>query len=236
MGKAWLVRPKVGQDVFLNWFRKNGLIAFDIPYMDSEGRSFEARLSSEPNFEGKTPEDIHRLLTQSPYNFDSNEAGAWKPQINYFLNEMSTYDLVLLPSDSTIFLASITGPGKDRRSRDKCPTDCDEMRYQPKYQRSVKWLASTSRNKLSNELRKALKLPRSIGDLSKFYEEIDALSRGQQYTPKADTRVVSYWLRPDFEITYTIPVDMTDVEAERLSVAFRNTYFQQAQNEETPEQ
>lgn len=232
MGNAWFVRPVMGKNSFVAQFREKGLIAFDV--RDTTKSTLDD-IKAEPNFEAKTPEELRRLLSCAPYNFDNNVVGNWIPQIDAFVNKMAIDDLVLVPSEGTIFFARITSACEFERVKTLgFISDAGEWFVPPRYKRSVEWLEHVSRDKLSNELRKALKNRRVIGDLSKFYDEIDALSCGQQYTPRKDTVVVSYWLRPDFEITYTIPVDMTDVEAERLSAALKNSYFQQAQHEETP--
>ena len=231
MSTAWFVRPNMLKKNFVNQFRDKNMIAFDVRETDV---SLD-ELNAEPNFEEKTPEELRRLLTRDPYNFDNNKAGNWVPQIDAFVNKMAVDDLVLVPSEDTIFFARITSACEFKRFKGRVfLSEAGIGFYPPKYKRSVEWLEHVSRDKLSDELRKALKNRRVIGDLSRFYDEIDALSCGQQYTPRKDTVVVNYWLRPDFEITYTIPVDMTDVEAERLSAALKNSYFQQAQHEETP--
>ena len=232
MGNAWFVRPSMLKESFVNQFRDKNMIAFDI----RETNVSLDELNAEPNFEEKTPEELRRLLTQAPYNFDNNKTGTWVSQINAFVNKMAVDDLVLVPSEDTIFFARITSACEFERVKGRTFfSDAGSGFFPPKYKRTVEWLEHMSRDKLSDKLRNTLRNWRVIGDLSKFYDEIDVLSRGQQYTPKVYTRVVSYWLRPDFEITYTIPVDMTDIEAERLSTAFKNTYFQLDQNGETPE-
>ena len=91
------------------------------------------------------------------------------------------------------------------------------------------------RHELSDELRKALKNRRVIGDLTNFYDEIDARSQGLLYEPEKKTVDVQFPLRPDFEIRYTIPADMTAAEAGKLSAHFETIYFQETGRLPAPE-
>ncbi len=90
---------------------------------------------------------------------------------------------------------------------------------------------------LSLELRSALKNKRTTADLSKFAQEIDALSKGkrlpQNNAPEKTTRnpdgldvmEMSYPLRPNFTLTFQLPKNITRDETRRLSQYFATLYF-----------
>ena len=72
-----------------------------------------------------------------------------------------------------------------------------------------------------------MKVHRSTADLSHHYDEIKALCFNMPM-PKAVTTEpikISYPLRPDFNISFEIPADMTKEEAERLNNFISTLHF-----------
>lgn len=225
MRNVWLVRPIMEKNSFVNQFRAHKMIAFDV--RDTTKLSLED-FKAEPEYEGMTHEELRELLSHAPYNFDSNRAGNWVPQIDAFINKMAIGDLVLVPSKSTIFFARITGDccyKKEMARLFSSDNTQSTMGFPPRYRRSVEWLGQVPRKELSEELRQVLKNHRVIGNLSKFYDEIDARSKGLAYEPKKEPIKVTFPLRPNFEVTYTVPSDMTVAEAEKLSAHFKTVFF-----------
>lgn len=96
------------------------------------------------------------------------------------------------------------------------------------HQRTVKWLSDTSRKNLSKPLRSSLKVHRTTANLSHHSTEIDTLCHGKIFTDMSLPRTidVSYPLRPNFNIDFKIPTNMSSDEAQRLSAYFSSLYFQ----------
>lgn len=231
MGNAWFVRSKLDDTNMIEWFKTNDIVATKV-----RGANLDVDAESSIDLDGKSSEEIHDILSREPYKLEG-ELGNTRSYLDLFVNQMKIGDLVLVPDDRTIHFARIAGDYVHQSKALLYPVH----RNKPKapwlaHQRSVEWLEVIPRDDLSKKLRDMLKNHRLVGDVSRFYDEIEARSKGLSYEPKKETIEVEFHLRPDFKVTYTIPTDMTDVEAERLSVAFRNNYFQQDQNQDTPEQ
>lgn len=71
----------------------------------------------------------------------------------------------------------------------------------------------------------SLKVHRTTADLSKHYDEIKALADGGCYRAVIDDMEVSYPLRPDYDISFSVPKDISKSEAKRLSMYFESLYF-----------
>lgn len=219
MNHAWFVRSVFDGKSCVDWFKKLNIVATKVKSnnIDSSSQSTD--------FSGMTSEEIKRALSESPYELKGLELGNVCTPLDFFVNQMEPGDLVLVPDGDSINFARIDGDymyeddifpiHKDKPGEPRMP-----------HRRKVSWLGSTSRDDLSKKLRDALKNHRLVGDLSKYYREIEAKSQGQAYEQKKKTIEVRYPLRPDFEVTYTIPANMTEVEAERLSEHFRKIFFE----------
>lgn len=171
------------------------------------------------SLEGKSRKEIRSLLAGPPYIFSGLELGNTCAVVDAFVNQMKAGDLVLVPSGSDILLGQIEGdyffnalftePGK-------CP-----------HQRKVTWLETITRDTLSMELRSALKIHRSVANLTKGHlDEIEARSQGLNYTRVDHSIDVVYPLRPDWKIHFQIPDDITKEESARLSTYFETLHFQ----------
>ena len=71
----------------------------------------------------------------------------------------------------------------------------------------------------------SLKVHRTTADLSKHYDEIKALADGGSYRTAIDNIEVSYPLRPGYDISFSVPKDISKSEAKRLSMYFESLYF-----------
>lgn len=204
---AWLVRPCPHGKNRLKEFRNQNIVAIGWPCIG--------------DLTGKSRENLKEILSNPPYNLNGLALGNAYPTIDIFVNQMQPGDLVLVANGEDIYFAEITsGYYLDQT------VDNDDEGYS--HQRQVRWLADTSRKRLSKALRDSLKAHRTTANLSQHVEEIRALAHGETYEPKnsnPNTIEVSYPLRPDHTITFSIPVDITENEARRLSNYFATLYF-----------
>ena len=87
---------------------------------------------------------------------------------------MNLGDIVLVPDGADIFFAEIcSNYYMDSKF------DSDQIGYP--HQRKVKWLQSVARDELSKSLSSTLKVHRTTADLSKHYDEIAAISHGEDF-------------------------------------------------------
>lgn len=75
------------------------------------------------------------------------------------------------------------------------------------------------------DLRTSLKVHRTAADLSRHVDEIESLCNGQKPVLVTNAINVTYQLRPNFRISFKIPEDMSNDEAQRLSSYFESLYF-----------
>lgn len=209
MGNAWLVRPYPhNTDIRrIDEFRQGNMVAIGWPGIG--------------DLTGKSREDIKQILSGKPYELSGLGLGNAYATIDIFVNQMAIGDLVLVPDGEDIYFAEICS---DYFMDAKY--DCDATGYP--HQRRVKWLQSVSRYALSKQLRSSLKVHRTTADLSKHYDEIAACAHGEAYQePAASAEVVpvSYPLRKDFSVSFSIPADMTRDEAKRLAQYLETLYF-----------
>lgn len=196
---CWLVRPTIisGKNR-ISEFRKNDVIILDCPHIE--------------NLSNLSREELKSVLVKQ--KLTGFKLGITYSNINNFINVMHENDTVLVANGDDIFFAVVMSDYKVICSEsDGCSI-----------QRSVKWLSNVSRKSLSISLRSALKVHKIIADLSIHSEEIIALANGTPISEIA-MKEVSYPLRPDLTITFKIPLDMTAVEAIRLSTYFQTLYF-----------
>ena len=220
MGNAWFVRSKLDDTNMIEWFNTYGIVATKV-----RGTDLDVDYESSIDLSRKSVEEINDILSEEPYQLKDGDLGNTRLYLDLFVNQMEIGDLVLVPDGRTIHFACIAG---EYKHQSKVFYSLNKNQPKPPWlahQRKVEWLGKISRDDLSDKLRDALKNQRLVGDLSKFYDEIEARSQGLPYEPKKDTIEVRYPLRPDFEITYTIPADMTAAEAEKLGAHFKTVFF-----------
>ena len=207
MSNAWLVRPFPHKIKRLDEFKQNKIVAVGWPGIN--------------DLSGKSREDIKSILSGPPYNFSGLKLGNAYATVDLFVNRMQVGDLVLIPDGEDIYFCEITSDYYLDKSVDN---DVDGYPHQ----RKIKWLSDTLRKDLSMALRSSLKVQRTTADLTKHYEEIKALSQGNEYLTEPtenNTIEVTYPLRSDFSISFEIPDDITKSEAKRLSLYFESLYF-----------
>lgn len=205
MRNAWLVRPFPCKIRRIEEFKEQNIIAVGWPKTG--------------DLKGKSRQNIKDILSDTPYSLTGLELGNAYATIDILVNRMNIGDLVLIPDGDDIYFAKITGDYY------MSPANSDDLDYP--HQRKIEWLARTSRKNLSKQLRSSLKVQRATADLSKHFDEIDALSKGEKYEVNRDslTIPVSYPLRPDYVVSFNIPADITKEEAHRLSAYLETLYF-----------
>ena len=208
MENAWLVRPIPHGINSLTVFKENGVIAIGWPCIG--------------DLTGKSREDLKLLLSKPPYALDGLALGNAYATIDIFVNQMTIGDLILMPNGDDIYFGEITS-----NYYLDSTVDNDVEGYP--HQRAIKWLSNTSRKDLSMDLRSSLKVHRTTANLSHHFDEIEAFSKGikqpNDITQKRDLLDVTYPLRPDFEVSFQLPKDISREEAQRLSSYFASLYF-----------
>lgn len=204
MKNAWLIRPYPHGINRVTEFRENGIIAIGWPCIG--------------DLKGKSREDLKLLLSQPPYSLTGIALGNAYATIDIFVNQMKTGDLILMPNGEDIYLGELTGDYYLDAS-----VDNDKDGYP--HQRTAKWLNTVSRKDMSMDLRLSLKVHRTTACLSHHYKEIEALCKGEKFSVVSDLIDVKYPLRPDFEVSFKLPKDISKDEAQRLSSYFASLYF-----------
>lgn len=207
MNNAWLVRPYPHDNPRITEFRQDSIVAIGWPGIG--------------DLTGKSREDIKQILSGSPYKLSGLALGNAYATIDIFVNRMNLGDIVLVPDGADIFFAEICS-----NYYMDSEFDSDQIGYP--HQRKVKWLQSVARDELSKSLRSSLKVHRTTADLSKHYDEIAALSHGEDFKDKSaeiETLKVSYPLRNDFTVNFEIPTDITKDEAKRLAQHLETLYY-----------
>lgn len=205
--KAWLVRPRPHGNYRMAEFRSQNLVAIGWPGIG--------------DITGMSREDLKQTLANSHYHLSGLALGNAYATVDILLNQMQKGDLVLVADGADIYIGEISGDYYFDHT-----VDSDNEGYS--HQRPVIWLTSLSREDLSKELRTALKVHRTAANLSHHFAEINSLAHGQPYVPSehsTSTVAVSYPLRPNFDIQFKIPNDITWDEAQRLSSYFASLYF-----------
>lgn len=203
MKNAWLVRPYPHDIKRVSEFKHDNIVAIGWAGIG--------------DLTGKSREDIKAILSRDPYNLSGLQLGNAYATIDIFVNRMQVEDYVLVPDGEDIYFGRIIGdyylePSVDN-SNDGYP-----------HQRKVEWLSNSARKDLSMALRSSLKVHRTTADLSKHYDEIQSLANGNTYMAISSINV-SYPLRPDFDVIFSIPSDITKSEAKRLSLYFESLYY-----------
>lgn len=200
---AWLIRPVPHGTNRILEFRTNDIIAIGWP--------------DTGDLQGKSREQLKTILSQPPYSLMGLALGNSYATVDLFVNQMRLGDYVLVPDGDDIYFAVV-------ESNYYFDVSADKDGYS--HQRKVKWLSDTSRQKLSKPLRTSLKVHRTAADLSHHFDEISALASGKEYIPAVTPSInVTYPLRPQYTISFSIPDDITKDEAKRLSDYLKTLYF-----------
>ena len=208
MKNAWLIRPYPHKQPRLSEFLDKKIIAVGWPCIG--------------DLNGKSREELKETLSKPPYSYEGLTLGNAYATIDIFVNQMKVGDLLLMPNGEDIYFGKITS---DYYLDSSVDNDTDGYPHQ----RKAEWLKNASRKELSKELRSSLKVHRTAANLSHHFAEIDALihNREVQVATPANTNSidVSYPLRPNYNVSFSIPTDITLDEAKRLSAYFASLYF-----------
>lgn len=204
--QAWLVRPipDEGKNRF-EVFKSKNIVAIGWP--------------GTGDLSGKSREEIKTLVSGQPYNYSGLVLGNAYATIDILVNRMQKGDYVLIPDGDDIYFAQIDSDYFFDASVQKGIEGYS-------HQRKIKNLTSSKlRSKLSKQLRSSLKVHRTTADLSKHYDEIKALAIGEEFSDYVEDISVSYNLRPDYTISFTVPSNISKTEAKRLSMYLESLYF-----------
>lgn len=211
MSKAWLVRPIPHGINRMEEFKSNNIVAVGWPLIG--------------DLTGKSREEIKSILQGPPYNYSSLKLGNSYATIDILVNQMSIDDLALIPNGDDIYFVKINSNYHYDLSK-----DTNDEGYP--HQRKVSFLAGPiNRSQLPEALRKSLKVHRTTADLSKHYDVIKSLSEGNTIINAPLTNIneftdVEYPIRPGVFVKLSIPNDLNQNEASRLSEFVKTLYFQ----------
>lgn len=161
MSHAWVVRPNPGDEFRLDEFLSDELVAIG---WDSAG-----------DFDGLDRSGIKSKLKEV-YDHGPHKLGQEASQIDWFVNEISTGDWVLVPDGSRIFFGKITGKYIHK------PNLVDEGYPN---QRDVEWKyekQAIERSKLPEKLFSQLKNQRTVFDVDTEAVENTLETRGTEFT------------------------------------------------------
>lgn len=214
MQQAWLVRPFLAGDKrnYTEEFLEKGFIALGPNNL--------------PNLHAYNLDKLRKLLMER-LGQEKLASGALAAVANNFVNKMQEMDLALLVNGQSVYALEIMSQ-----------YDYFYSKYVVQnflcHRRSVRLMHTYSRDDLSLELRIALKSGRQIADISKHYAEVYKLCYGKELeetktvVPVSNVEV-SYPLRPDFQIKFAIPSDMTREESRRFEAFIKTLYFKEKQ-------
>lgn len=203
MKKAFLLRPFPNGANEISAFRNESIIAIGFPKVE--------------DLHGKSLQEIKNQLSSTPNDLSGFMLGNALASINTFLNEIQSGDICVLPDGDDIYFCEVNSDYQ---------YDSKKIAVGYPHLREIKFLSQTSRNRLSKEFRKALKMNRIAYPLTQHIEEITALIKGVSI-PTTQMIEVNYPLRPGLNISFKIPADISKTEAERLSTHLSSLYFQE---------
>lgn len=211
MNQAWLVRPFLLGDKrnYTDEFIEKGYIALGPNNL--------------PNLQIFNMDKLRKLLAERLPQ-DKFTAGAIAAVANNFANKMQEMDLALLINDKSIFALEIMSDYQYCQSK-------RVTQYFLCHRRAIRLMSTWTRDDLSPELRIALKSGRQIADITKHFPEVYKLCYGKELEVKKEAAAavpveVVYPLRPDFQIKFAVPSDMTRNEALRLESFIKTLYFE----------
>lgn len=204
--QAWLMRPYPdGKTKRLEEFKTGNFVAVGWPNIGS--------------LAGKSREDIKNILAGPPYNYSGQVLGNAYATIDILVNRMSPGDYLLIPDQDEIYFAVVDSDYVFDASLDYAPDGYP-------HQRKIRNLTTSRlRRELSKELRSSLKVHRTTADLTKHYDEIKAFAEGGTFNEAVEHVEVSYRLRPNYNVSFTVPGDITRTEAKRLSMHLESLFY-----------
>lgn len=214
-GNAWMFRPNIDEKK-IEELESKDLIACGWPHLG--------------DLNGLSKEEIKVLLQKPPYEYSKIKLGNASSALDIFVNQMKKYDLVLMPKGKFVLIGNVQG---DYTYDPTVDNDTDGYPHQ----RLIDWQIRVERVNLPIELRQSLKAHQVATSLTKFYDIIDLLVRvdNNEFLGVDDTMelvTVSYPLRPDYAVSFAVPIDISEREAERLGDFCSTLYFGKSLNSE----
>lgn len=200
MANVWLLRAAATEPIVLETFKSKGIIAIG--------------WSETNDLTGKSKEELKDILNKA-YGIEGIKLGNSFAIVNIFLNEMQPGDFVLTPSNNIVNIGIITGDYVYNK----------ELLSEYPHTRPVEWKCQIARDSLSDALRGSLRVIRTAANLSKHYSEINAFVNGESIQAKPQVLDLSYPLRPDFIVKFSIPANINEDEANRFSKYISTLYF-----------
>lgn len=208
--KAWLLRPMPHNIPRMKEFRDNSIIAIGWPEIGS--------------LTGKNKQEIHECLKDHPLNYAPQELGIATSTVNSFVNEMRQGDLVVVPYGNDVFFAEISSDYLFEPSK---------IAEGYPHQRNVKWIRGpVRRNEIFEDLRKSLRAPRTLADLSHHAENISRfVSNNLPLSNSATDNLEETYIEFEYPVrletfaTIRIPKDITQAEASRLGDFVKTLFF-----------
>lgn len=199
-GNAWMFRPNIVEKK-IEELESKDLIACGWPHLG--------------DLNGLSKEEIKVLLQKPPYEYTKIKLGNATSALDMFVNQMKKGDLVLVPKGKYVRIGFIQSDYIYDPS-----VDNDDEGYA--HQRLIDWRIRVERVNLPIELRQSLKAHQVATSLSKFYDIINLLvwADYNEFLGIDDSMelvTVSYPLRPDYTVSFAVPIDISEREAERLS-------------------
>ena len=207
-GNAWMFRPNIDEKK-IEELESKDLIACGWPHLG--------------DLNGLSKEEIKVLLQKPPYEYSKIKLGNASSALDIFVNQMKKYDFVLMPKGKFVLIGNVQG------DYTYDPTVDNDIEGYP-HQRLIEWKIRVERVNLPIELRQSLKAHQVATSLTKFYDIIDLLVRvdNNEFLGVDDTMelvTVSYPLRPDYAVSFAVPIDISEREAERLGDFCSTLYF-----------
>ena len=212
MARAWLIRPVIVGDRrnLASEFISNGYI--------STGPNFLPRLQN------YTVEQIKKRVMDSRAASENLAAGVIAASVNNFANRMQDKDVALIVSDDEVYAIELEGDYYYVQNNYSRPGFLC-------HRRNIKLYNTYTRQDLSLRLRGALRKNRQIAEITEHYNEVYKLVYGElpagESSVSKDTIPVTYPLRPDFNISFSVPSDMTRNEAERFEAFIKTIFFKE---------
>lgn len=212
MIKVWMLRPSPHNINRIREFHNQNIIAIGWPELNS--------------LVGKTKEQIKVALVPHPLNYTTSQLAIATSTVNSFVNEFRVDDIVVLPDEDDVYFCKI----KSDYYYD--PSKAGQSEGYP-HQRKIEWIMGpTRRDDIPIPLRKSLRAPRALADLSHhstlvldFLNEPNTLKTQQDVISEKDYISLDYPLQLNKRAYLKIPKNISQEEAIRLGDFVKTLYF-----------
>lgn len=211
MIKVWLIRPKPHNINRIREFLSDNIVAIGWPELNS--------------LAGKTKDEIKTELIPHPLKYSPDQLGAATATVDSFVNEIRIDDIAVVPDGNDIYFCKIISDYYYDQ------TKASQTEGYP-HQRRVEWIKGpVRRDDIPEPLRKSLRAPRTLADLSHHTNIILDFISLPAVNPQITTQVnenyvdFDYPIRLDKKAFIRIPKDITKDEAIRLGDFVKTLYF-----------